>query len=89
MSRFDEQAESAARIPLSNVEARTAHSECEPRLALDAIPVLVATYQPDGTCSFVDTGLALQDEGWAKSASPSPCRRMWLPPLEPPLHRAE
>jgi hypothetical protein len=89
MSRFDEQAETAAQIPLSNVEARTAHSEREPRRALDAIPALVAIFQPEGSCRFVDTDLALQDEGWAESASPSSCRRMWLPPLEPPLHRAE
>jgi hypothetical protein len=89
MSRFDEQAETAATIPLSNVEARTAHSEREPRLALDAIPALVATFQPEGSCRFVYAGLALQDEGWAESASPSPCRRMWVPPLEPPLHRAK
>src|SRR5258708_34931415 len=74
MSRFDERAETAARTPLRESEAQSAQEERELPLTIDAIPALVTTFQPDGTCSFVNqtwrdyTGLALQDE--ARSIHP-------------------
>jgi PAS domain S-box-containing protein len=69
MSRFDGRAETAAGSALRGSEAQLAEGERALRLAIDAIPALITTFQSDGACSFANqawrdyTGLTSSDEG--------------------------